>query len=303
MNPTRATTRIAIASGKGGTGKTTIACNLALTLARNGTPTTYVDCDVEEPNGHIFLKPKIESSEPVHILVPKVDQDRCTGCGKCQEICQYSAIVVIKGKVLTFPDLCHACGGCAIICPEDALAEVEREIGILECGRTDPLGFVQGTLRVGQASATPVVRATKAKTPPAGIAILDVAPGTACPAVEAQRGCDFVVLVTEPTPFGLNDLKLAVETVRVLSLPMGVVVNRCDIGDRSVVEYCDAEAIELLAEIPDDRAIAESYSRGEIIIDSIPEYTQTFRALASRLMELGRAERAKRSISAHLTYI
>lgn len=280
--------KIAIASGKGGTGKTTVACNLALTLARAGEPTTYIDCDVEEPNGHIFLKPEIGSSVPVCILVPSVDMEECTACGACQEICQYSAIVVIKDKVLTFSDLCHACGGCAVVCPEEAITELEKEIGVVESGTTGPLRFVQGTLRVGQASATPVVRATKASAPRDGIRVFDVAPGTACPAVEAQRGSDFVVLVTEPTPFGLNDLRLAVETARILRLPIGVVVNRCDIGDRSVVEYCEDEAIELLAEIPDDRRIAESYSRGEIVIDSIPEYAAAFAALASRLMEPGR---------------
>jgi MinD superfamily P-loop ATPase len=289
--------KIAIASGKGGTGKTTVACNLALTLARAGKPTTYIDCDVEEPNGHIFLKPDIDSSLPVCIRVPRVDMDKCTACGRCQEICQYSAIVVVKDKVLTFSDLCHACGGCAIVCPEGAITEQEKEIGVVESGTAGPLRFVQGVLRVGHASPTPVVRAAKKGAPQDGIRIFDVAPGTACPAVEAQRGCDFVVLVTEPTPFGLNDLGLAVETAGMLGLPIGVVVNRCDTGDSSVVEYCEAEGIDILAQIRDDRRIAESYSRGEIVIDSIPEYAAAFAALASRLMELGQTERAEGALA------
>jgi MinD superfamily P-loop ATPase len=289
--------KIAIASGKGGTGKTTVASNLALTLARSGEATTYIDCDVEEPNGHIFLKPEIGSCLPICVMIPSVDIQKCTACGRCQGICQYSAIVVIKGRVLTFSDLCHSCGGCALVCPEEAIAEAKKQIGVVESGRAGPLRFVQGALRVGHASATPVVRATKSEAPEDGILIFDVAPGIACPAVEAQRGADFVVLVTEPTPFGLNDLRLAVETARLLDLHVAVVINRCDIGDSSVVEYCEGEGIEVLAQIPDDRRIAESYSRGELIVDALPEYAACFYDLAARVIDRAAPERAGRSPS------
>jgi len=265
--------KIAVASGKGGTGKTTLATNLAVTLARDGLSVTYVDCDVEEPNGHLFLKPQIHESRAVTLQVPKVNRDKCTGCGKCGEICQYSAIVCVNKDVLTFLDLCHACGGCTLICPEKAITEVPFRVGTIEKGTaTGDIQFVHGRLDVGKPLAPPIISAARSEAPPDGITILDASPGTSCPVIEAVRGADFLVLVTEPTPFGLNDLRLAVEMARELDLHFGVIINRCDVGDDRVVGYCNDENIQILLEIPDDRRVAEAYSRGELAVDAVPEY-------------------------------
>ncbi len=277
--------KIALASGKGGTGKTTVATNLAYVASRNGQSVAYLDCDVEEPNGHIFLKPEITSSKPVGNLIPRVDEEKCTLCGKCGEICQYSAIVCVGQKVLVYPELCHACGGCLLVCPEDAITEVPREMGVLETGRAGPIRFVHGLLNVGEAMSPPVIKAVKAAAPEVELVITDAPPGTSCPVIESVRDCDFVLLVTEPTPFGLNDLKLAVEMVRALKLPFGVLINRADVGDRAVHRYCRDERIKVLAEIPDDRKVAEAYSRGELICEALPDYAALFAGLLKAVTE------------------
>ena len=279
--------KIALASGKGGTGKTTVATNIAYVASRNGQSVTYLDCDVEEPNGHIFLKPEITHREPVGTLIPRVDEEKCTLCGKCGEICQYSAIVCVGQKVLVYPELCHACGGCQLMCPEDAITEVSREMGLLETGRAGPIHFVHGLLNVGEAKSPPVIKAVKAAAPKADLVITDAPPGTSCPVIESIRDCDFVVLVTEPTPFGLNDLKLAVEMVRALKLPFAVVINRADLGDRGVHAYCQKESIKVLVEIPDDRRIAEAYSRGELVCEALPEYQSLLEGLLKEVTEEG----------------
>ncbi len=271
--------KIAVASGKGGTGKTTVSANLAVAASRRGQRVAYLDCDVEEPNGHIFLKPAITHHEPVGMLIPRVDEDRCTLCGKCGEICEFSAIVCVGRKVLLYPELCHACGGCWLVCPEDAITEITREMGVLETGRAGSIQFVQGLLNIGEAMSPPVIKAVRAAAVDADLIIIDAPPGTSCPVIESTRDCDFVVLVTEPTPFGLNDLKLAVEMVRALKLPFGVVINRAGIGDHSVQAYCRKNEIRILAEIPDDRRIAEAYSRGELICDALPGYAAMFAGL------------------------
>jgi len=277
--------KIAIASGKGGTGKTTVATNLAYTASRNGQSVAYLDCDVEEPNGHIFLKPQISESKPIGNLIPEVDEDKCTHCGKCGEICQYSAIVCVGRKVLVYPELCHACGGCTLVCPVEAITETPRELGKLETGRAGPIRFVQGLLNIGEAMSPPLIREVKAAAPEVDLVIVDAPPGTSCPVIESVRDSDFVLLVTEPTPFGLNDLKLAVEMIRALKLPLGVVVNRADLGDRQTHSYCKANHIEILAEIPDDRQIAEAYSRGEMACEAIPKYGPLFAQLLSDVGE------------------
>ncbi|MBN2560247.1 MAG: ATP-binding protein [Phycisphaerae bacterium] len=277
--------RIAIASGKGGTGKTTVATNLAYVASRNGQSVAYLDCDVEEPNGHIFLKPDITRREPVGTLIPRVDEEECTLCGKCGEICRYSAIVCVGQKVLVYPELCHACGGCWLVCPEDAITEVPREMGVLEAGRAGPIGFVHGLLNVGEAMSPPVIKAVKAAAPEAEWVITDAPPGTSCPVIESIRDCDFVLLVTEPTPFGLNDLMLAVEVVRALKLPFGVLINRADVGDQGVRLYCREGRIKVLAEIPDDRRIAEAYSRGELICEVLADYVETFARLLQEVTQ------------------
>ncbi|HUU26277.1 MAG TPA: ATP-binding protein [archaeon] len=271
--------KLAVASGKGGTGKTTVAVNLAFVASQTGLNVAYLDCDVEEPNGHIFLKPLIANSEPVGNLIPEVDAGKCTLCGKCSEICQYSAIICIGKKVLVYPELCHSCGGCSLVCPAEAISEISREIGQLETGRAEPVRFVRGVLNIGEVEGPSLIRKVKASCPEADLVIIDAPPGTSCPVIESIRGCDYVLLVTEPTPFGLNDLKLAVEMVNAMELPFGVVVNRAGLGDGGVREYCQEKRIEVLIEIPDDRKVAETYSRGEMASEVLPEYRAIFEKL------------------------
>ncbi len=277
--------KIAVASGKGGTGKTTLATNLAVSLAAGGRRVLYADCDVEEPNGHIFLKPVISGTERVGIPIPEVDMSRCTACRQCGEICQFSAIVCIDKEVLIFDELCHGCGGCSLVCEEDAIIEVQREIGIIEKGAANGIDFIHGTMRVGEAMSAPLIHAVKEKIPSDGIAILDAPPGTSCPVIEAVRGTDFVLLVTEPTPFGLSDLRLAVEMVRALGLEFGVVINRSDVGNDEVRLYCAREDIPLLLELPDDRRIAEAYSRGHMAIEVVPEFKKMLDELWHKMRE------------------
>jgi len=268
--------QIAIASGKGGTGKTTTATNLACSIARMDKPVQYLDCDVEEPNGHIFLKPDIKETQEITIGVPEVDNDLCDGCGKCGQLCQYSAIICLKDKALVFEQLCHSCGGCELVCPTGAIKEKQIEIGFVELGTAGDLRFGQGKLKIGDVRSPALIKKVKENAANNGTVIIDAPPGTSCPVIEAVKGVDFVLLVTEPTPFGLNDLELAVEMVRQLKLPFAVAINRSDIGDDRVIHYCQQQGIEILLEIPDDRLIAEAYSKGIKIIDVIPAYEERF---------------------------
>ena len=277
--------QIAIASGKGGTGKTTVATNLAYVASRDGQSVAYLDCDVEEPNGHIFLKPRVTDRKSVGNLIPRVDADKCTLCGECGEICQFSAIVAIGKKVLVYPELCHGCGGCSLVCSAGAITEASREIGVLETGRAGAIRFARGLLNVGEAMSPPVIRAVKSTALKAELTIVDAPPGTSCPVIEAVREADFVILVTEPTPFGLHDLKLAVEMVRVLRLPLGVVINRAGFNGTDVRSYCTAKRIPVLLEIPDDRKLAEAYSRGVPACEALPEYEAMFRGLLKSVLE------------------
>ena len=283
--------RIAVASGKGGTGKTTLATNLAHVLADDGVPAAYVDCDVEEPNGHIFLKPKIEETRRVSIPVPEVDESKCTYCRACSQVCRFSAILVLQNKVLTFPNLCHGCGGCLLACEENAVLEVPRPMGVVERGRAGKVTFVQGRMDVGEAMAPPVIREVLKNTPAEGVAVVDAPPGTSCPVIESVKGADAVLLVTEPTPFGLHDLKLAVGMVRTLGIPFAVAVNRVGVGDREVFYYCQAEGIPVLLELPDDRRIAECYSRGELAVEALPDLRRLFHGLMDDLRELAEGPR------------
>lgn len=285
--------RIAIASGKGGTGKTTIATNLAVVLAETGARTAYVDCDVEEPNGHLFLRPTIQATREVSILVPEVDEARCTLCGACGKACRYSAILALPKKVLTFAKLCHGCGGCTLACPEGAIREVPRLTGLVEEGAAGQVSFLQGKLNVGEAMAPPVIRAVLAAAPTEGTIIIDAPPGRSCPVIASVKTADVVLLVTEPTPFGLNDLKLAVEMVRELGVPFGVAVNRAGMGDRAVFEYCASEHLPILLELPNDRGIAYAYSRGELGVAALPELKPLFLTLYEKLHALARTDRPK----------
>lgn len=275
--------RIAIASGKGGTGKTTVATNLARLAAVEGCDVAYCDCDVEEPNGHLFLNPTITRQQPITKQLPVVDFARCTFCSRCSKVCRYGAIACVNKQVLIFAELCHSCGGCVLACAADAMRENSKSIGELRFGKSDGVRFVEGRLNVGEAMSPPAIRAVKTASPEADLTILDCPPGTSCPAIESVRDSNLVLLVTEPTPFGLNDLKLAVEMVRALKLPMAVVLNRCDIGDDQVRAYCTTQRIRILAEIADDRAVAEAYSRGQLACDAVPSFAGQIRSLLHQL--------------------
>jgi MinD superfamily P-loop ATPase len=272
---------IAIASGKGGTGKTTVAVNLAA-VASFGV--TLLDCDVEEPNAHLFLKPEWEHEERHNVLIPQFDMEKCNACGDCREKCRFNAIVIIKNEPRVFNELCHSCGVCSMICPENAITETPREIGTVETGRWKHVSFTHGRLDVSEAKSPPLMERVKEFASKDGLTIIDCPPGTACPAVEAVRGSDFVLLVTEPTPFGLNDLVLAVEMTRALDIPFGILLNKSDIGDSAVVEYCKDQNIPILAEIPFDKSLAEVCSRGDIAVEKLPAYRDLFSRLLERLL-------------------
>jgi MinD superfamily P-loop ATPase len=267
---------LAVASGKGGTGKTTVSVNLARAL---GSEVALLDCDVEEPNAHLFLAGDLRSKENVTIPIPQVDESLCDGCGECSRFCEYHAIVSFGTPPLLFPEMCHGCGGCAKVCPQKAICEVEKRIGIIETVRAGNITLIQGRLDVGVATAPPLIHAVKARLQNGMPAILDAPPGTSCPVVATLRGSDLVLLVTEPTPFGLYDLRLAVDMVRAIGIPIGVVVNRVGIGDERVHAFCKEENVPVLLEIPDDRRIAEAYSRGRLIVEALPEYRGLFESL------------------------
>ena len=267
---------IAIASGKGGTGKTTVATNLALLFAGRGEKTRYLDCDVEEPNGHLFLNPAITLSEPAVIAVPVIDESKCDGCGECVRLCQYRALVRLGKTVMVFDELCHGCGGCTLVCPRKAITEKNKTIGVVESGISGCVEFVHGRLTIGEAMSPPVIRAVLAKTADDALNIIDAPPGTSCPVIASVRTADFVVLVTEPTPFGLNDLGLALDMVQELGVPHGVVINRADPENRDAQNFCMKRQAPILGEFPDDRRIAEAYSRGEMILTAVPGIRERF---------------------------
>lgn len=285
---------ISVASGKGGTGKTTIAVNLAMALAEDEKKMVhFLDCDVEEPNAHLFLKPLIEKIEPVEIPIPKIDYEKCNFCGKCAQACVFNALAVTKNKVLVFPDLCHGCGACTYVCPKRAISEEGSEIGVIEEGKAGFINFMEGRLNIGESVAPPIIREIKEKgikkyqsgkkkdknKDSQHILLIDAPPGTSCPVIESIKGSDYVILVTEPTPFGLHDLLLAVEVLKRLQIPFGVVLNKSDIGDQQVEKYCQENKIPILMSLPMDKEIAIAYSKGLPLIELGDRYKQKFISL------------------------
>ena len=284
--------KIAISSGKGGTGKTFIATNIAKALEGKGSHVRYLDCDVEEPNGHLFLKPQIYKEEDVILLAPaEVDEEKCIKCGKCAETCRYNAIALIKDKVLFFKELCHVCGACKIVCPVDAIIEKERKIGILRDGKAGTIDFHYALLGTAEGGMSPRLVKKVRERIGEGINILDSSPGTACPVVETVKDVDLCILVTDPTPFGINDLKLAVGMSREVGQEPVIVVNRAEYRDANLKEYCRSEELEIIGEIPDDRNIAEIYSTGDIVIEKLPRYRDLFEDLSSKILEMAQQTR------------
>ncbi len=274
---------ISIASGKGGTGKTTVATNLAFSLGEN---VQLMDCDVEEPNSHLFLKPDIKEKQAVIAPIPEINEQKCTYCKKCMEICRFGAIAVVGKKVVTFPELCHSCGGCMVVCPEDAISEIDRKLGDIEKGSIGNISFIHGYLNVGQVMSPPIIKKIRTLSKDDVINIIDAPPGTSCPVIAAMKGADFILLVTEPTPFGLHDLILAVEAVKLLKIPHGIVINRAGIGNDGVKKYAKKEGVPILMEIPFDKKIAQVYSKGELIAQKFPEYKTQFLDLFDHIRDL-----------------
>ena len=268
---------ISVASGKGGTGKTTVSTGLVLSIkSLTDSKLKFIDCDVEEPNAHIFLKPQIKKIKSVYIKIPEIDEANCNYCGKCSEICAYNAISVTKNKVIIFSTLCHNCGGCLLLCPKKAITEINKEIGIIEIGNSDNFEFIHGILNIGEIMSPALIRELKEYINPDDTVIIDAPPGTSCPTIESVKGSDFCILVTEPTPFGLNDLILTVEVMRKMNIPFGVIINRVNNEWHEIENYCFKENIKILMKISFDRKIAESYSNGINIIDSMPQYRKKF---------------------------
>jgi len=276
---------ISVASGKGGTGKTLVSTSLALSL-KDMYNVQLLDCDVEEPNDRVFMKPSFSRSETVSIPVPNVDEKKCTHCGKCGEVCVFNAIAVTKQKVLVFPQLCHGCGACSYLCPEEAISEVPNDIGVIEAGNANGVDFIHGKLDVGQMMAPPIIRKVRDLTDKNKVVIIDASPGTSCPVVEAVKDSDFCLLVTEPTPFGLNDLVLAVETVRQLDIPCGIVLNRAGVGDGKTEEYCLRENLPIMLTVPLDTGIASFYSRGIPLVEGMPQFKNSFIELFDKIGEV-----------------
>lgn len=271
--------KVAVLSGKGGTGKTTVSASLAV----SSPPCQYIDCDVEEPNGYIFLKPKIDTSVPVSVLVPEVDKEKCTGCGICGRTCQFGAIAVVRSNVLLFPEICHHCGACVIACPEDAIREVDRVVGVIEMNEDQ--SFLQGRLNVGEPISIPIISKLKSQAKEDMLVILDCSPGASCTVVESIEECDFCILVTEPTPFGLHDFKIAVQLVRKMGLPFGVVLNKASKSDSIIHDYCQEENIEILLEIPFSEDIAKAYSKGILPAQDSYVWKTKFQKLYERIKE------------------
>jgi MinD superfamily P-loop ATPase len=290
---------VSVASGKGGTGKTTVAASLATIWDE---PVLGVDLDVEEPNLHLFLHPTMAGSEMAQMTVPRLAESRCTYCGACSELCQFKAISVFNQVILTFPDMCHGCGGCIAVCPEKAITSGQRELGEISWGVAGSVGFLAGRLRIGEAMSPPLMRQVKARLAQmllsGGDAIIDAPPGVSCPAVNAVMDSDVILLVSEPTPFGVYDFKLAWEAFRSLNKPMGAVINRAGLGNDAIYRFCREKELPILAEIPYDRAIAAAYAHGQIIVAISPRLKEIFVTLRDKIRDLAKPSQPREAVHA-----
>ena len=298
-------TVLAVASGKGGTGKTTVATNLGAVLADCAEKVTYVDCDVEAPNGHLFLRPEIKSETVVTRRIPVIDNARCTHCGKCARFCQFGALTSLPNVTLVHPELCHSCGGCAIVCPSGAIREERVSVGTIRSGHAGGISFVSGTFTVGLANSTPVIRAAKeaAKSDADGWVLLDAPPGTSCAMMETVKGCDYVILVTEPTPFGLHDLRIAMEVCAKMKLPFGVVINRSGEGKDMIQAACVEASAPILAELPQNLDIARAYSLGILAVRALPELKRAFAQILLQIAARTRSRQAPKLFEAANTQL
>lgn len=278
--------RITISSGKGGTGKTTLATNLALFLAETRR-VILVDLDVEEPDSGVFIKAQPKNTKVIQKFIPKHNPETCKLCGNCQKVCNFNAIMRMSDQILTFPELCHSCFACIELCPTQSLDPVPERIGEIRTYSAENLGFVEGKLDVGVEQAVPLIAAVKefvrSERDDSEIVIFDSPPGTSCPVVESVRDSDIIILTTEPTPFGLHDLKLSIELLKKLGKEAFVVLNRFGIGDSGVEEYCESEDMEIVAKIPNERIIAELYARGDTVYDKIPEFKKALTKVVGRI--------------------
>lgn len=277
---------IAVASGKGGTGKTSVSVSLAKALADSNKKISLLDCDVEEPNAHLLLECREISRSEFNVKIPSLDLSRCTGCGKCAEICEFNCIAIVKKRAVIFPDICHSCGGCSLVCPEKCIKETDSKTGEILEYNAGIIHLVQGILDIGKAMAPPLIREVK-KMAREEIVLIDSPPGTSCPMVTAVGGADYVILVTEPTPFGLHDMTLAVETLRKMKMNFGVIINRADSGDDRVEKYCANENIEVIIRIKESIDAARAYSKGIPLYDALPEFKQEFISGIEKIIRAG----------------
>lgn len=277
---------IAVASGKGGTGKTLVATSLAISLNKE-RHIKFLDCDVEEPNANIFFKINLQIRHSVYLNIPDIITEKCNLCGVCSKICAYNAIAVLPNYVMPMTQLCHGCGACVYLCPQKAIKEKQREVGVVESGNDRNVTFIQGRLNIGEAMATPVIREVKRNiNNNEDLVIIDTPPGTSCPVIESVKGSDFCLLVTEPTSFGLNDLRLAVETIRYLKIPCGVIINRYTFDNNLILDYCKNEGIPILGKIPLDVLIAREYSKGNTLVAAFPQWEPYFISLYNKIEEI-----------------
>lgn len=283
---------ITVAAGKGGTGKTLVAVNLALSLHRAGIRTVLMDADVEEPNDHLFIKPVIEKREEVSIYIPRIDQELCDRCGECSSFCAYGALATTPSQVLVFEELCHGCGGCALVCPAKAIQEEENAIGVIEYGHTgDGMAFEQGILAIGEPKASPIIAQMKNDLAPDAVNIIDSGPGTGCSVMTTVRGSDLCLMVTEPTPFGMHDLIMAVRMAEALGVPSMVVVNKDSEGYGDVKEFCTRNGLDIVLSLPFSREIARITSAGINLVDQNEEWQKEFLTLYERITSTLKVER------------